>query len=73
MDENSFKSTYDYDGLLRLQEAKSYFADNTNASGNTLRSTTTNIYNYGGTAGATNNYIESSVKFEGITKPLSTK
>ena len=44
-DENSFKMVYDYDKLMRLKETKSYFADIPN---NTLRSTKTIFYNFGG-------------------------
>ena len=66
IDENGFKSTFIYDGLMRLKESKSYFADNS------LRSTTTNGYVFGGADNPACNAVTSSVKFEGIADPLST-
>ena len=73
-DENNFKTVFDYDGLMRLKETKSYFADGS------LRATKVNTYNYRPAnvpladvnKKEFNNYVNSKITFEGIGDPLST-
>jgi RHS repeat-associated protein len=73
-DENGFKTAFDYDGLMRLKETKTFFADGS------PRATMLNTYNYRPaivpTADANkqefNNYVKSKTTFEGITDPLIT-
>ena len=71
IDENGFKTVYNYDDLTRLRETQSRFINND------LRSTTSYIYAYANAATAlgTNNYnsVETKVQFEGIAIPPTTK
>ena len=70
-DENSFKTSFIYDGLQRLKEANAFFANGD------PKSTTTYNYNYFNPLNplsATNcNAVATSTAFVGIATPLSSK
>ena len=66
-DENGFRSQFNYDALMRLEEAKSIFAD----PAKTLRSTTRYNYVFGGTSNATCNRVGAITTFAGMSDPLS--
>ena len=70
-DENSFKTSFVYDGLQRLKEANAFFANGD------PKSTTTYTYNYFNPLNplsATNcNAVATSTAFVGIATPLSSK
>ena len=66
-DENGFKTQFTYDDLMRLQEAKNYFAD----PAKTWRATTAYSYIFGGEANPLCNKVTATTTFKDIAKTIS--